>query len=714
MLELNTLYMVSSMVVLLSWLISFQVWQEHKDINGTLINLLIPTVMLIGLMIYALYFFNFTNVKASIASQVVFVCSILSIYVLHRFFSISSTVLKIYYVSSLCCLIIFVWYSYAEPNLHNRIFIFNVHKILEGLTLLWVFNNVDSTNHRFAKYVYYCHALIFIGVYSLRSYYIIPLEEAQISSNPWFGIGALITGIISPLFYAIGMSYLCSEKRAKHFSILREKAQQDAELRGLFLSTMSHEIRTPLNGIMGSAQLILSQSSNKSVNSYCEAIINSSESLNLLIGKVLDYARLEQTTDAAVEEDVELSSWLKNVCLLYIPLADQKHITFKLTNTLSKQACYYFDQQSVGQVLINLLGNAIKFTESGNVELSIEVMDTAPLEHTLRFSVTDTGPGIAQSELSKLKEPYVQGDKGKAKGGTGLGLAISERLLNKMNSELKIVSEIGAGSCFSFDINLSLGELSLVEQATKSPEILTGLSVLLIEDQPLNQKIAIEFMAMDQHNVSLASSGHEALEKLSNTVFDVVLLDMNLPDLTGQEVIKTLNLQNHANKHTPILAFTASLSPNEVKEYLSLGVKDIVGKPIKLDKLRYVLYNSQQPTTSQSVQPINDPLFDLSAVKNLSTSFNQDELNGIFDEFIMSLENKLEYCQANYEHDTKETIQTLHRLTNTALQLGFNRFGIALKQTEQDLRNHNLSFHSADLKKLWQESLLRYHHFSKK
>ena len=714
MLDLNTLYLISGLVITLAWLISFQVWRENKDIAGVFTNLLLPSTMLLGLISYSLFLYQIFDIKAGIASIIVLAASMLSVYVLQRFFAFNCFLVKAFYLATTCCIIMFAWYTFAEPSIHSRLFIFNLQRILEGLTLLWIFFHISRSDHQFARQIYFCHAAIFIVIYPLRCYFLLPLDDQAIFSHSWFAIGALVTGIISPLFYAIGMMYLCSEKRAKHFALLRDKAQQDAELRGLFLSTMSHEIRTPLNGIMGSAQLILNQSPSSQVKPYCEAIINSTESLNLLIGKVLDYARLEQNSEAIKEEDVELGPWLENLCLLYRPLAEQKRIKFILNNNLPNNACYYFDQQSVRQVLINLLGNAIKFTDSGQVSLTVDITGTSQLEHTLKFTVSDSGPGIAKSDIEQLKEPYVQSDAGKAKGGTGLGLAISERLLNKMKSELNIHSELGHGSSFNFVVHFSLGELSLVEHPKSNTETLTGLSVLLVEDLPLNQKLAIEFMAMDQHNVSLADTGKQALEKLSQNRYDLVLLDMILPDFSGLEVIKKLAKLDHLNKKTPILAFTASLSPNEVKEYLAVGIKDIVGKPLKLEKLRQAIFNSQHQTLNQADQAIDDVLFDTEAANSLNASFSQTEFNAIYDDFIMSLREKLSRCESGYEKQTEETIKILHRLASTALQLGFNRFGLALKNSERELLNNNIVFDTVMLKALWQETLADYLEHAKK
>jgi hypothetical protein len=511
------------------------------------------------------------------------------------------------------------------------------------------------------------------------------------------------------MFYAAGMALLCNERRELRLNKLTEKAHKDLEIRGLFLSTISHEIRTPLNGILGSAQLVLNQTSDSRNKAYCEAIINSAESLNLLVDKVLEYASLDQHDEALYEEDIEFKTWLQNLCLLLSPLAEQKQLKFELACNIPDKACYYCDQQKLRQIIINLVGNAIKFTDTGTVKVQIDLINETQLDHTLKVSVLDSGPGIEKDEIDYLTEPYIQSSAGKEKGGTGLGLAITSRLLDKINSQLEITSELGVGSVFSFNMTLAIGELSLVEQRHQSKDYLTGLDVLLVEDLDLNQKIAVEFMADDEHKIKLAKDGKSAIELMKKYHFDVVLLDMNLPDLTGQQVLKTLKRVEHKNQRTPVLAFTASLSPDEIKEYLALGIKDIVGKPLKQEKLRQALSDSQSTQTASIAVELVYTLYDETATETLTSSFSIDEVSSIYNEFILSARNKLSRCQALLEQDPEQCIKLLHRQASTAMQLGFNSYGLALKKIERrllDKKPLNNSLNEAST--LWQHSLEAY------
>jgi CheY-like chemotaxis protein/anti-sigma regulatory factor (Ser/Thr protein kinase) len=453
----------------------------------------------------------------------------------------------------------------------------------------------------------------------------------------------------------------------------------------------------------------MNQSSDPRDKPYCEAIINSAESLNLLVDKVLDYASLDQRDEALYEEDVEFKTWLNNLCLLLSPLAEQKHLKFELIYNLPDQACYYCDQQKLRQVIINLVGNAIKFTDHGAVKIHVKLLNEGQLDHLVRVSVIDSGPGIEDEEIAYLTEPYVQSSAGKEKGGTGLGLAITSRLLEKLGSKLNIESELNKGSTFSFDISLAIGELSLVEQRHQSKDYVTGLDVLLVEDLDLNQKIAIEFMADDEHKIKLAKDGTSAIELMQKHHFDVVLLDMNLPDLTGQEVLKKLKTIDHLNQRTPVLAFTASLSPDEIKEYLALGIKDIVGKPIKQQKLRQALSDSQSNQAASIAVELRDTLYDETAAATLVSSFSEDEVSSIYNEFVLSARNKLIRCQQLVEDDKDQCIKLLHRQASTALQLGFNRYGLELKKIERKLLdNKPLKESLTEALVLWQESLQAY------
>ncbi|MEL0641524.1 response regulator [Pseudoalteromonas aliena] len=709
MLDSFTLFFTSIAIMVVMTFLNFLTWRTNKNTPGTLLYIFYPVLLLGAAIGFTAVVKNHDLIIISIASLMMFSASVIHCLSLSQFLNYHGLSFKLLCSFTLFSMMMLLYYSFITPSLTERVLASDLQHIAEAVFLLYIFI-------KYARKLYPNGSIVYITILTLvvfsfigRSLFINNLDQQNLLESGWFSLLLFLNGIIAPMFYAAGMALLCNERREQNLNQLADKAQKDLEIRGLFLSTISHEIRTPLNGILGSAQLVMNQTSDARNKAYCEAIINSTESLNLLVDKVLDYASLDQSDEALYEEDIEFKTWLNNLCLLLSPLAEQKQLKFELICDIPDQACYYCDQQKLRQIIINLVGNAIKFTDHGSVKIQVELVVEKQLEHTIKISVKDSGPGIESDEIAYLTEPYVQSSAGKEKGGTGLGLAITSRLLEKLRSRLEIESQLGYGSVFAFSVTFTIGELSLVQQRHQTKDYLTGLNVLLVEDLDLNQKIAIEFMADDEHKVKLATDGKSAIELMQAYHFDVILLDMNLPDLTGQEVLKRLKRIDHKNQRTPVLAFTASLSPDEVKEYLSLGIKDIVGKPIKHEKLRQALSDSQSNQTASIAVELIDTLYDETAVETLTSSFSEDEVSSIYNEFVLSARNKLIRCQKLIDQQPEQCIKLLHRQASTALQLGFNRYGIELKKIERrllDKKPHNDMLDEA--LELWQRSLEQY------
>lgn len=709
MLDSLTLYFASAAMMAVMTLLNFLTWRTNRSTPGTLLFIFYPLVLFAALMSFAIHG-NIDSLPTMVlANAFWFSASIIHALAISQFVAYKGKELRFFIIATLVCAALLMYFTVVDPDLRNSILVADVQHISEAIFLLYLFIRFARQPYPNGSIVYIFILSIVSCIYAGRAFLMEDVNNFTLLKENWFSVTLLVNGVIAPMFYTTGMALLCNERREQNLNQLTAKAQKDLEIRGLFLSTISHEIRTPLNGILGSAQLILNQSSDPRDKPYCEAIINSAESLNLLVDKVLDYASLDQHNEALYEEDVEFKTWLHNLCLLLTPLAEQKRLRFELIYNLPEQACYYCDQQKLRQIIINLMGNAIKFTDQGEVKIRVELVEERQLEHRIRISVIDSGPGIEDDEIEYLTEPYVQSSAGKEKGGTGLGLAITSRLLDKLGSRLDIFSELDKGSSFSFDITLALGELSLVEQRHQSKEYITGLDVLLVEDLDLNQKIAIEFMADDEHKIKLARDGKSAIKLMQQHHFDVVLLDMNLPDLTGQEVLKTLKGVEHKNQRTPVLAFTASLSPDEIKEYFALGIKDIVGKPIKHHKLRQALSDSQNNQAPIIAVELSNVLYDETAAETLKSSFSEDEVSSIYNEFVLSARNKLIRAQQLLDEDKDQCIKVLHRQASTALQLGFNRYGSELKKIERRLLdNKPLKDALTDAIVLWQSSLEQY------
>jgi len=549
MLDSFTLFFASIAIMIVMTFLNFLTWRTNKNTPGTLLYIFYPVLLLGATIGFTLVAKSHDLIIINIASFMMFSASIIHCLSLSQFLNYHGISFKLLCSLTLFSMAMLLYYSFITPLLTQRVLASDLQHIAEAVFLLYIFIKYARKSYPNGSIVYTTILTLVLFSFIGRSLFISNIYQQNLLESGWFSLLLFLNGIVAPMFYASGMALLCNERREQNLNQLADKAQKDLEIRGLFLSTISHEIRTPLNGILGSAQLVMNQTSDTRNRAYCEAIINSTESLNLLVDKVLDYASLDQSDEALYEEDIEFKTWLHNLCLLLTPLAEQKQLKFELICHLPEKSCYYCDQQKLRQIIINLVGNAIKFTDYGSVIIQVDLIAEKQLEHTIKISVIDSGPGIESSEIEYLTEPYVQSSVGKEKGGTGLGLAITSRLLEKLNSQLKITSQLESGSIFSFTVTFALGELSLVELRHKTKDYLTDLNVLLVEDLDLNQKIAIEFMADDHHKIKLAKDGKTAIELMQSHHFDVVLLAMNLPDLTGQEVLKHLNIKISAPQY---------------------------------------------------------------------------------------------------------------------------------------------------------------------
>ncbi|MEO2268969.1 response regulator [Pseudoalteromonas sp. YIC-656] len=709
MLDAKTLFITSATAIFVMAMLNCITWRANRNFVGIGLYVFYPVFLLTGACLFATIPTEQNMAINALGYACLIIASVIHVLALNRFLDHKGLITTVFITISVLIFMCMTYFLFVDSNLRMRIMLIDIHRVVEAFCLILIIGYYARNKYPSASLVYLIALVLTLVMFGGRVILMGQVENAQYLQSDWFSVALLVKGVVTPMLFAAGLALFCNERRELNLNQLTAKTQKDLEIRGLFLSTVSHEIRTPLNGILGSAQLIMNQTTTPKNKPYCEAIINSAESLTLLIDKVLEYASLDQSDEALYEEDVELHTWLNNLCLLLSPLAEQKGVKFELKYHLSKQACYYCDHQKIRQILINLVGNAIKFTDKGTVTLQVEQIREGQEAHTLRFSVIDSGPGIEEDEIQFLTEPYVQSSAGKIKGGSGLGLAITSRLLEHLDSQLNITSELGKGSTFGFDIRLTVGELSLVEKRPQSSEYRTGLDVLLVEDLELNQKIAIEFMAEDEHRVKLAVDGQSAIELLQQYHFDVVLLDMNLPDFNGQEVMKRLKSIDHRNHRTPFLAFTASLSPDEVKEYLALGIKDIVAKPIKQEKLRQALSDSQSTQAANLSVALKDVLYDETAIELMTHTFEEQELSSIYNEFVLSARNKLLRCQQLISQDPEQCIKILHRQASTALQLGFNRYGMALKKVERRLlEDKPIDVQLSDCLDLWQQSLEQY------
>lgn len=407
---------------------------------------------------------------------------------------------------------------------------------------------------------------------------------------------------------------VASEKHLLELSQMNKQLEKALQVRSEFLANVSHEIRTPMNGVLGMLELMDDPNMNSIQSHYLETAKRSGRTLLELIDDVLELSKIEAGELALDMNHFSIREFCNDLTSLYTPIAQSKRLELVLNVDAFVPDTMICDRVRLWQVMTNLLSNAIKFTHKGKVTIRISLDRSQG--NRIRFSVKDTGVGVAPESQGLIFESFKQADGTHTReyGGTGLGLSISQKLVILMGGELKIRSKLGQGSEFSFMLPCVMEENEpLLPQTNKAQEVPMSapvseseLRVLLVEDNAVNQAVAVGMLRkLGIISVIAVCSGVEALVVLKQAKFDLVLMDIQMPDMDGYETTRCIRELEGAAAQTPIIAMTANAMDGDREKCIEAGMNDYLSKPIRLELLKEIIekYGSRKDNigTQQAV-----------------------------------------------------------------------------------------------------------------
>lgn len=475
----------------------------------------------------------------------------------------------------------------------------------------------------------------------------------------------------------------------------RESAEQSARAKEIFLANMSHEIRTPMNAILGMGRQLNKSELNEQQRFYLQTINKAADHLLVVINDILDISKIEAGKLNLEYIGFKPNEVIQHCVEVMLHRSEEKGLRLHYENNFSIYPVYIGDPYRLTQILLNLISNAIKFTDKGSVTIKSEVVPTVSNTQTLMINVTDTGIGMEESFLKNLFQKFTQEDKTVARkyGGTGLGMSISRQLTELMNGHIDVKSIKGKGTTVTINIPFTIGnaaDLPLTNQVLADSSILSNKKILLVEDNEMNRLVATT--VLNNYGVLLneVTNGQEAVDELQHSSYDLILMDVQMPVMNGLEA--TAFIRKNIDQKIPIIALTANAIKGESDRCIEAGMNDYVSKPFEEEDLVYIMakwLSNRTPEKQQLSTHVHEKGKEVSSIFNLSglekiSHGNRSFVTKMISLFIEQVPAAVKDIRSAYEEKNHPVLKTVaHRIKPAIDNMGIASLYSIIREIEK-------------------------------